>query len=87
VTVWDPKSGTRERLFLLLHIGNSDPGPWIYNSVSDRWSNGTTGYRVSSNADDTLAVLQSRGLSRDAAFDLIWSYGEERIVSRGRRSL
>jgi hypothetical protein len=87
MTVWDPKSGTRERLFLLLHIGNSDPAPWIYNSVSDRWSNGTIGYRVTLEADDTLTMLKSHGLSRDAAFDLIWSYGEERIVSRGRKSL
>lgn len=68
--MWDIRAGTRERLYLLTHIGSSDPSEWIYNSVTDRWSNGRIGYKVELEAEASLAVLKDRGLTEGAARNL-----------------
>lgn len=67
---WDTRAGARERLALLLHIGNSDPSDWIYDAVSDRWSNGTIGYKVDTEADQSLALLAKNGLPHSTAIAL-----------------
>jgi hypothetical protein len=70
--MWDPKSGARERLYLLTRIGSSDPSHYDYRPVSDSWrsSDGRT-YRVALEADESLQVLEFRGLSSGAALNLI----------------
>lgn len=92
--MWDERSGTRERLFLLARLEeggtlarlqDKDPSYWIYNAVSDRWSNGVIGYKVTQHAEASLAELAHRGITKDQAFDLIWNPGEERIAPTGVR--
>lgn len=69
--MWDIRAGTRERLYLLTWIGRSDPSEWLYNSVSDRWSNGRIGHAVELEAEASLQLLKDRGIKEGQARALI----------------
>lgn len=73
--MWDERSGARERLYLLLRIGSSDPSPWGYDSHSDRWSNGTIGFKVGCEGEESRAILRTRGLT-DGAIDALVRDGQ-----------
>lgn len=68
---WDKRSGVRERLYLLTRIGNGNPGDWIYNSRTDRWSNGSRGFKVEMEAQESLLYLQRVGLAETAALEMV----------------
>lgn len=68
---WPDNTGVRERLFLLARIEDPNPTDWIYNSRSDRWSNGTVGFKVSYEASTSLAMLADRGIDRQTAMERI----------------
>lgn len=66
--MWDEKSAVRERLFLLTIIGDGDPSDWLYNSHSDRWTNGRAGVKVTLEASESLTALKrERGWSEGVA--------------------
>lgn len=71
---WDPRSGQRERLYLLTRIGSADPSGWTYNPHADVWR-GPAGQRITVGCEgqESLAVLAARGLAITAALDLVKS--------------
>jgi hypothetical protein len=76
---WDEKASVRERLYLLYILTldqgcdptQIDPSAWMYNSRTDRWSNGRTGVKVDMEASESLAMLKQRTIDNDTALRLV----------------
>lgn len=69
---WDERSGARERLYWLTRMGlSADPSGWIYNSITDRWSNGQRGFHVEVEAAASRKVLYAAGNTKEQVKEAI----------------
>lgn len=80
---FDPRSGVRERLALLLYLTEKGHGDlrtipdWIYNGVSDRWSDGARGFRVDTYGPTSVI------LAALAAYDVPWNNERAAMIMIG----